>query len=153
MRILLAVDGSPASDAAAEEVARRPWPAGSSLKVVSAFSLPIPTGPDPFVSYVGFREELTEAARGRARAVVEGAADIVRRGEEGGKLQITTEVVEGTPRRAVVEAAEGWGADLVVVGSHGYGGLQRFLLGSVSSAVLTHAPCSVEVVRPRPQGG
>ena len=45
--------------------------------------------------------------------------------------------------------AKKWGADLIVLGSHGYRGLQRFLLGSVSHAVVAHAPCSVEIVRKR----
>jgi nucleotide-binding universal stress UspA family protein len=44
---------------------------------------------------------------------------------------------------------EGWGADLVVLGSHGYGFLDRLILGSVSQFVLSHATCSVEVVRRR----
>ena len=47
----------------------------------------------------------------------------------------------------IVEEAERWGADLILVGSHGYGSVKRFMLGSVSQAVATHAPCSVEIVR------
>ena len=37
--------------------------------------------------------------------------------------------------------------DLIVVGSHGYSGIKRWLLGSVAQSVVSHAPCSVEVVR------
>ena len=40
-----------------------------------------------------------------------------------------------------------WKADLIVVGSHGYPTWERLLLGSVSQAVVSHAKCSVEVVR------
>jgi nucleotide-binding universal stress UspA family protein len=62
---------------------------------------------------------------------------------------VTTEVLTGSPKRIIVEEAETWGADLIVVGSHGYRGWERLLLGSVSQAVVSHADCSVEVVRCR----
>jgi nucleotide-binding universal stress UspA family protein len=54
---------------------------------------------------------------------------------------------EGDPREVIVDHAKEWRADLIVVGSHGYTGLKRFLLGSVARSVVSHAPCSVEVVR------
>jgi nucleotide-binding universal stress UspA family protein len=47
----------------------------------------------------------------------------------------------------IVEEASTWSADLIVMGSHGYTGLTRLLLGSVASYVVNHAPCSVEVAR------
>jgi nucleotide-binding universal stress UspA family protein len=49
----------------------------------------------------------------------------------------------------ILDEVEKWGADLIVLGSHGYRGWRRFLLGSVSHAVATHARCSVEIVRRR----
>jgi nucleotide-binding universal stress UspA family protein len=58
-------------------------------------------------------------------------------------------VLTGSARRTIVEAAEAWGADLIVVGSHGYRSWERMLLGSVSQAVAAHAACSVEIVRCR----
>lgn len=63
--------------------------------------------------------------------------------------QLTTMVIQGSPKQAIVEEAETWGADLIIMGSHGYGFWQRALLGSVSSSVVHHAPCSVLVVRLR----
>jgi nucleotide-binding universal stress UspA family protein len=60
---------------------------------------------------------------------------------------ITSKVLPGSPRSAILEEAERWKADLIVVGSHGYGAWQRLVLGSVSQAVVLHAKCSVEVVR------
>jgi nucleotide-binding universal stress UspA family protein len=62
-------------------------------------------------------------------------------------LQIETAVIEGDAKLVIIEEAEQWGADLIVVGCHGYGPVKRFLLGSVSLAVAVHAPCSVEIVR------
>jgi len=53
----------------------------------------------------------------------------------------------GIPKVVIIDDAKKWGADLIVVGSHGRTGLDRFLLGSVSEAVARHAACSVEIVR------
>ena len=55
--------------------------------------------------------------------------------------------VQRRPSFNNLDRAEEWSADLVVVGSHGYTGLKRLLLGSVAQSVVSHAPCSVEVVR------
>jgi nucleotide-binding universal stress UspA family protein len=62
-------------------------------------------------------------------------------------LTVTSEVIVGHPEGAIIDAAKRCGADLVALGSHGYRGFRRFLLGSVSQAVASHAPCSVEIVR------
>jgi nucleotide-binding universal stress UspA family protein len=53
----------------------------------------------------------------------------------------------GEPRAVILDAAKTWGSDLIVLGSHGRRGMDRFLMGSVSEAVAIHAHCSVEVVR------
>jgi len=58
-------------------------------------------------------------------------------------------VLKGSQRDRIVEESKAWGADLIVVGSHGRRGLTRYLLGSVSEAVAMHAHCSVEVIRDR----
>ena len=69
-----------------------------------------------------------------------------------GSLQengLTVEMVvrDGDPRSVIVDEAKEWSANLVVVGSHGYTGVKRWLLGSVAHSIVSHAPCSVEVVR------
>jgi nucleotide-binding universal stress UspA family protein len=60
---------------------------------------------------------------------------------------LSSEAVLGHPEEVIIGNAKTWEADLVVLGSHGYRGFERFLLGSVSQAVASHAPCSVEIVR------
>jgi nucleotide-binding universal stress UspA family protein len=62
-------------------------------------------------------------------------------------LEISGEVVWGSPRDAIVKAAKTREANLVVLGSHGRGLLGRLLLGSVATYVASHVPCSVEIVR------
>lgn len=53
----------------------------------------------------------------------------------------------GSPQTEIANAAKDWPADLVVIGSHGRGGVRRALLGSVAESVMRHAPCPVLVVR------
>ena len=148
MKVLLAVDGSACSDAAVDEVARRPWQSGTEFKVVSAAEPPVLPSPETWVLPAGYFEEAEEALRVRAQRAVDDAADRLRRSGFAG-LTITTEVLPGFPKQVVVEAAERWGADLIVLGSHGHRGLKRLWLGSVSHAVASHARCSVEIVRCR----
>ncbi len=148
MKVLLAVDGSPCSEAAVNEVAMRPWPAGSQIKIVTAYELP-PPSPTPYAWAVpaAYFDELDRAARTSAQAVLDvAAAKLVSLDQS---VQVTKETLCGSPRSAITEEAERWQADLIVMGSHGYGAWHRFLLGSVSQAVVSHAKCSVEVVRDR----
>ena len=86
-------------------------------------------------------------ASGRVRGAVEKAAATLRTNEESRKLNLTTKVLSGSPKDLILEEAEAFGADLMVVGSHGHGMAERFLLSSVSQAVAVHANCSVEIVR------
>ncbi|HEX6182850.1 MAG TPA: universal stress protein [Pyrinomonadaceae bacterium] len=149
MKILLAVDGSPFSEEAVREVARRPWPTGSEVLVVYVVE-PTPQPPPEMWAgaYEDYFEELDQWKRAQSRQALEAATRILDAREDK-TLRVTTEVLEGQPKRRIPEEAEAWGADLVVVGSHGYGFLDRLLLGSVSQAVAARAPCSVEIVRPR----
>lgn len=106
---------------------------------------PIMQPPDVWNNMVGVealelaRKELTS----QAEQVVKNTAEKLRKTG----LVVETEVSNGDPRSIIVDQAEEWSADLVVVGSHGYTGLKRLLLGSVAQSVVSHAPCSVEVVR------
>ena len=149
MKILLAVDGSTCSDRAVEEIARRPWPKGSEIKVISAVALPVMPAMEPYGLSPDYFAELKDGERKRAQLAVDGALHRLRTVEDK-TLEVTGEIIQDAPKRAILEKADDWGADLIVVGSHGYGPLDRFLLGSVSSAVATHANCSVEIVRCRP---
>ena len=56
-------------------------------------------------------------------------------------------IVQGPAGPAIAKAAKEWNADVIVIGSHGRGGITRAILGSVAEAVMRHAPCPVLVVR------
>jgi len=146
MKILVAVDGSAYSDAGVEEVARRPWPPKSEVKVITAFEPPVPLGMEPWAASPEYFESLEKSVREAAKAVIESALLKLKTVEEK-TLKISSEIIQGPPRQVIVDEAESWGADLIVMGSRGLGAWNRLLLGSVSSAVVHHAKCSVEIVR------
>ena len=147
MRILVAIDGSEHSEAAVDEIARCHYPADSEVRVVSVINPPMPLSAESLATAAGYHGELEKMERERASSAIEKSAARLRESLEGGSVKITTEVLAGSPKRVILEEAEAFGADLIVVGSHGYGALERFLLGSVSQAVALHAKCSVEIVR------
>ncbi|HKR58953.1 MAG TPA: universal stress protein [Pyrinomonadaceae bacterium] len=148
MKILLALDGSACSDAALAEVAARPWPAGSQFRVLTAYELPLMPTPEAWAISPDYCDRLTEAVREQAQKISENASVILSKAF-GESVAVTSRIVVGSPKSAILEEAESWDADHIVVGSHGYGTWERFLLGSVSQAVVSHAKCSVEVVRSR----
>ncbi|MGH9539627.1 MAG: universal stress protein [Terriglobales bacterium] len=150
LKILLATDGSKYSEIAATSVADRPWPAGSQIKVISvrdlldlenptnAFS-PCPVYPESLLS------EILNDSRQRAEEAVSRARNILR--SKGMKVCEGQYIPVGDARAVLLDEASAWGADLIVLGSHGRHGFDRFALGSVSESVALHAHCSVEVIR------
>jgi len=64
-------------------------------------------------------------------------------------LKIEVRVKDGEPKSILIAEAESWGADCIFVGARGLGRVERFMLGSVSSAIAARAQCSVEIVRDR----
>lgn len=149
MKILLAVDGSAYSDAAIEEVAHRPWPPHSEVKVITAAEATVIVGMEPWVAPPEYFEHLEKSVRDAAKAVIESTL-LKLKSIEDRTLKISSEIIQGSPRQVIVEEAERWNADLVVMGSRGLGTWNRLLLGSVSNSVVHHANCSVEIVR-KPQ--
>jgi nucleotide-binding universal stress UspA family protein len=143
MKILLAVDDSKYSAAATNEIAKRPWPKGTTVRVLTVAEPFPPLAIEPWYggrdSLVRIDKELQKRARDLTRKTAE------KLKKKGIKTQAV--VLEGDPRSRIVEEAEKWKADLIVLGSHGYTGIKRLLLGSVASSVVSHAPCSVEIVR------
>jgi nucleotide-binding universal stress UspA family protein len=145
MRVLLAVDGSPHSQLAAEAVAERPWPDGIIVQVLTVIHVLAPLAIDPaFVIAAAHVDQVAEQQR-LSSAVVDSAVEEIRKKAPG--LTVVTKVIEGNPKDAIIEESREWGADLIVVGSHGYGRLKRMVLGSVAGAVVANAPCSVHVAR------
>ena len=102
-----------------------------------------PSAPAPPQMAPGYAPELEDQKK-PARELVERFARELQ--NEGFKVDTAVEI--GDVRDTIIDAAAEWNADLIVVGSHGQRGIQRFLLGSVAEFVARHAKCSVEIVRP-----
>ena len=150
MKILLAVDGSVFSDAAAQELVKRPWPPQSEVKVITAVEITAPMGMETWDVSPDYFENLERSVRQAAQATLDNTLLKLKTITDK-TLKISGEIIQGSPAKVIVDEAESWGADLIVMGSRGLGVWNRLLLGSVSNAVVHHAKCSVEVVRtPQP---
>lgn len=149
MKILLATDGSQHSKSVAEEIAQRPFPAGSELRIISVFESPslYIYAPLSMGGMENYYQEVELTAKKAAKEAIETAAELI--GAKNKTLLISTAVLEGAAKQTILEDADTFNADLIMVGSHGHKGFDRFLLGSVSQAVALHAKCSVEIVRKR----
>jgi len=144
MKILLATDGSECSQLAARSISERPWPAGTEFRVLSVVELSVPLFRVPYFSPSAMEKLRADAMRRAENA--EAAAEATLAGA-GLAASGTVAVPTATPKELILQDAEEWGADLIVCGSHGRRGLSRFLLGSVSAAIASHAKCSVEIIR------
>jgi nucleotide-binding universal stress UspA family protein len=147
MRILLAVDGSACSGVAVDQVVMRPWPEGSEVKILTVME-PLPVTPmtETWTLPPEYFDQWERAVEDRARAALDNALSKFA-ARTGSSLKVSSELFKGHARDVIIDEAKNWRADLIVVGSHGYRGLKRLWLGSVSQAVASHAPCSVEIVR------
>ncbi len=140
MKILLAIDDSPFTEASIQTLIAQFDPAKTEVRVISVvepIAISAPPQMDP-----QYYPELQEQAK-QAQVLV----DRVAKKLQGAGFRVSTAVEKGDARSVIVDAATAWKPDLIVLGSHGRKGLSRFLLGSVSEAVARHAPCSVEIVR------
>lgn len=131
IRLVLGTDGSPDADAMLETVAARNWQDGTQVKLITAAESFHQYGTDP------------EEQMNRISEIQQSA---VKKLNEAG-LEVTPIIKEGDPKHIIVLEAEEWGADCIFLGALGHRFLERFLIGSVSSAVAARAHCSVEIVR------
>src|SRR5262245_38236062 len=117
MKILLATDGSDYSKAAVNSVAERPWPEGSMVKIVSAMEIPYAPTTEAWVLPDSYYKELERVAKEQAQAAVDYAVERFKSVKSPG-LEVGAKIISGSPRQVILDEAESWDADLIVVGSH-----------------------------------
>jgi universal stress protein A len=140
MKLLLAVDDSEYSQEAAKQVSTHFNPQTTEIKILNVLA-PASYSTPPQMSR-GYAPEMEQLGR-------EARSNVDRLGEElrAAGFAVDSTVETGEVRSTVLDFAADWGADLIVVGSHGRTGLERLLLGSVAESVVRHATSSVLVVR------
>ena len=84
----------------------------------------------------------------RATRQIQARLDAARREVDPiGRRRVSARVLQGTPERAIVEAASSEPFDLIVMGTRGRTGVDRFVSGSIAEQVMRHAPCAVLTVK------
>jgi nucleotide-binding universal stress UspA family protein len=150
VKVLLPLDGGPCSATAIDAVLSQFRPEATDVRV-----LHVVEWPKGLPMHLALGEGPTAGAdvlASRDRAFRDGEAVVSRAAQRLHEAGFTTSqvVVAGEARETIIADAAAWRPDLIVIGSHGWKGLERVLLGSVSDAVVRRAPCSVEVVRGSP---
>jgi len=147
MKVLLAVDNSWFSEAATRAIVRQFRAESTEVCVLHALewhrAVPSCFGFSRGDTYGPQFCSAMKQAREQAAALVASMAGVLR----ASGFRASTAVVEGDPLFAILGRAAQWGADLIVLGSHGRTGLDRILFSSTSEKVAHRAPCSVEIVR------
>lgn len=140
VRVIVGIDGSKGAEAAVKAVAARHWPHGSEARIVNGF---------PVIPAIGAEYAAAALAEwiGNEKARVGDAIEKAIGRLKGAGLAVSKVMKEEDARQSLISEAKDWKADCIFVGAQGLGAVERFLVGSVSSFVATHAPCSVEVVR------
>lgn len=146
MKILLATDGTEYSEDAIKMLSRFSFSVGDLIKIISVIDMALPVSMDIYGGFVPPNVEFEQTVKENADKILKDAADKIRNSVSE-KIEISTDVLFGSPESRIVETAEEISADIIIVGSHGYNSWERLLLGSVSNSVVQHAPCSVLVVR------
>ncbi|MCS6874585.1 MAG: universal stress protein [Pyrinomonadaceae bacterium] len=145
MKVLIATDGGKHSEAALQAVRMLNLQEIEEIRIISVVDMSVPLAIDVYAGYLPSTAEIEEAARENAKNIVQSATQKVL--EIAPNINVTSEVLIGSPESSIVETAEQMKADLIIVGSHSYNRWERLLLGSVSDSVVHHAPCSVLVVK------
>lgn len=148
MKTIIATDGSDFSKAAIAKFCEFIGnPKQLEIKIISIYESLPPVFAGPYAFSADYNGQYEAAAREEAKKHVAEAEEQLRNSLTKTVLDISTRTLMGIPGQFIVEIAEEWNADLVVVGTHGYGAWSRLMLGSTSDSIVHHAPCSVLVVR------
>jgi len=151
LRLIIGFDGSTDAEAAVREVVARPWPQDTEVRVVTAVDQRMLSAVAARVLKLRPSSEAGDSGDHHAwlAKMTESASERL----QAAGLRTTSLIAQGEPKRVLLESARDWSADCIFLGATGLSGLRRLLIGSASSTVTAHAPCTVEVVRARRLAG
>jgi nucleotide-binding universal stress UspA family protein len=145
MKALIAYDGSACADAALEDLKRAGLPGEVEAMVVTVAELWLPP---PSAKFEPVLTAVTEPLPAPVEAARNLAIEVSRRLQTiFPTWDVRAGALIGSPASAILNKADEWKPDLIVVGSHGRSALGRFIMGSVSQKIVTEAHCSVRVSR------
>ncbi|MBA3858841.1 MAG: hypothetical protein C0507_18205 [Cyanobacteria bacterium PR.3.49] len=145
MKVLIAFDDSPYSQKVINQILRSQWRPHVTFKVLMIL--------EPICISTEFGDQETADAiekiyKKRWHYASKVCESVVQRLKASiSECSAEYEVKEGTAGKEIVNAAVSWHADKVILGAHGFGICPRNILGSVSTYVAAHAPCSIEIIR------
>jgi len=148
MKILLAVDESPYADKIVQFVLKQHWFDDAQITVLHVIE-PLKIGSYLSVLPSPLLDEIKNKAKLSGEHLLSTIAGKLSQAHPA--AEIKEHLVEGFVREEIINYAKTWPADLIVVGSHGHSRVMSMLLGSVSQAVVTTAPCAVLLVRSEPE--
>ncbi len=134
LKILVAIDSSIFSADVLAAVSKCRWDADTSIRIFSVV--------EPAASW-----EETEQFIHQCSVILNDRVQQLK--QTLPQCDVQGEVLEGKPGKTIVETAQAWGANLIIIGSHGDTGPRQSIAGSVASEVVNSAPCSVQVVKVR----
>jgi nucleotide-binding universal stress UspA family protein len=140
-RVVVAIDGSDEARTAAQWFADFPLPADTAVRIVTVVNLP--PSPIDIPTVTAFKAALMVDAQAGVDALLPLFKNRI--------ASVESRVIVGDPREEVIQVAEDWPADLIVVGARGLGALATAVLGSVSLGIARHASCAVLVVHREPR--
>ncbi len=141
MKVLIAVDDAMFADEIADFVICQGWPAKTEFRILHVIDWPLESEMHSSQMMDDFLENRYQMGRQISQKVVETIEKTLK------DVIVEQEILNGHAAERILNVARGWGADQIIVGSHGRSGLGLFLLGSVSNAIVSNAKCTVTVVR------
>jgi len=144
MKILIAIEDESFGNTIVDFVIAHEWPEQSEAVLLHAIEpIYVPAmGCYPTDYVADYNEECSRSAKSLLLTLGTKLAKALP------TMKVSEELMSGNPRDCILDKAKDWDADLIVVGSHGRSGIGKFVLGSVSTSILSSAKCTVMLVRP-----
>ncbi len=146
MKIIIAIDDSPFSERLLETVVRRHWAPDTQFKLLNVVE-PFCVDEDEEREYNTIFNEVFVRRKEHAATMCAEARKRLETHIE--QCHVHYDIRQGDPKQQIIQAAIDWDADRILIGAHGREICPHNLLGSVSRSVASHAPCTVEIVRPK----